>query len=112
MTKFSQALFNTICERIANGESLRAICADSDMPDKATVLRWLQPETAAALNPFTASTPTASPSTAIARPVHAAAGFSFQAMVTIWPTSMRNFWSNSMMGNRPSSMRRIIEFPA
>ena len=49
---------------------------------------------------------------AIARPVHAAAGFSFQAMVTIWPTSMRNFWSNSMMGNRPSSMRRIIEFPA
>jgi len=48
-TKFSQALFNTICERIANGESLRAICADSDMPDKATVLRWLQPETAAAL---------------------------------------------------------------
>ena len=43
----------------------------------------------------------------IARPVHAAAGFSFQAMVTIWPTSMRNFWSNSMMGNRPSSMRRI-----
>lgn len=49
MAKFSQALFDRVCERIGNGESLRAICADDDMPNKATVLRWLQPETAAAL---------------------------------------------------------------
>lgn len=31
-----------ICERIANGESLRAICEDDNMPDKTTVLRWLR----------------------------------------------------------------------
>jgi hypothetical protein len=31
----------TICDRIAEGESLRAICADPGMPDKATVLDWL-----------------------------------------------------------------------
>lgn len=30
-----------ICNRIADGESLRAICRDEGMPDKATVLRWL-----------------------------------------------------------------------
>lgn len=31
----------TICERIANGESLRTICDDEDMPAKATVFAWL-----------------------------------------------------------------------
>lgn len=30
-----------ICERLADGESLRAICRDDDMPNKATVFRWL-----------------------------------------------------------------------
>lgn len=30
-----------ICERIANGESLRAICAGDGMPDKSTVFAWL-----------------------------------------------------------------------
>jgi hypothetical protein len=30
-----------ICERLVNGESLRAICADPAMPAKATVFRWL-----------------------------------------------------------------------
>lgn len=34
-----------ICERIANGESLRAICDDEGMPDKATVFRWLALDT-------------------------------------------------------------------
>lgn len=29
-----------ICIRLAEGESLRAICRDPYMPDKATVLRW------------------------------------------------------------------------
>lgn len=29
-----------ICERIALGESLNAICKGDDMPDKATVIRW------------------------------------------------------------------------
>lgn len=39
-SKFTQELADKICERIANGESLRSICADKGMPDKATVHRW------------------------------------------------------------------------
>jgi hypothetical protein len=31
----------TICDRLAGRESLRAICAEAGMPDKATVFRWL-----------------------------------------------------------------------
>lgn len=30
-----------ICERLANGESLRAICVDDGMPGRSTVFRWL-----------------------------------------------------------------------
>lgn len=30
-----------ICERLADGESLRLICAADDMPDRGTVFRWL-----------------------------------------------------------------------
>lgn len=40
-TKFKQKIADAICERIADGESLRRICATADMPDKATVFRWL-----------------------------------------------------------------------
>lgn len=40
-TDFTQAVADTICERIADGESLRAICDDDDMPGKSTVFRWL-----------------------------------------------------------------------
>lgn len=39
--KFTQALFDKICDRIANGESLRTICIDDDMPNVSTVCRWL-----------------------------------------------------------------------
>ena len=38
---FTQQLADGICERLACGESLRRICADEGMPDKATVIRWL-----------------------------------------------------------------------
>jgi len=38
---FTQDLAALICERIADGESVRTICADDDMPHKATVFRWL-----------------------------------------------------------------------
>jgi len=31
----------TICDRLTEGESLRAICRDAGMPDKATVFRWI-----------------------------------------------------------------------
>lgn len=34
-----------ICDRIANGESLRAICADEDMPAKSVVFKWLAEDT-------------------------------------------------------------------
>lgn len=40
-TKYSQKTASTICDRIAEGQSLRSICRDADMPDKATVFRWL-----------------------------------------------------------------------
>lgn len=40
-TDYSEELADLICERIAEGESLRTICADDGMPNKATVFRWL-----------------------------------------------------------------------
>lgn len=30
-----------ICERLADGESLRTICRDESLPDRSTVFRWL-----------------------------------------------------------------------
>lgn len=39
--KYSDSLAARICGEIAEGRSLRNICADEGMPDKATVLRWL-----------------------------------------------------------------------
>lgn len=42
---FTQELAGTICERIANGESLRSICEEAEMPNKATVFRWLAANT-------------------------------------------------------------------
>src|SRR4051794_12935835 len=38
---YTPELAAEICVRIADGESLRAICNDLHMPGKATVLRWL-----------------------------------------------------------------------
>lgn len=40
-TEFSQEVFDNICERLSDGESLRAICASDDMPNKSSVFRWL-----------------------------------------------------------------------
>tara|TARA_R110000822_G_scaffold170213_1_gene310130 strand:- start:22753 stop:23142 length:390 start_codon:yes stop_codon:yes gene_type:complete len=39
-SKFTQALADRICERLAAGETLRAVCGDKDMPAHQTVLRW------------------------------------------------------------------------
>ncbi|MEB3045321.1 terminase small subunit protein [Rhizobium mulingense] len=47
-TKFSQALAEKICDRIADRESLRSICRDETMPAKSTVLSWLADEDKAA----------------------------------------------------------------
>ncbi len=38
---YTEVLAARIFRRLAEGESLRAICRDVAMPDKATVLRWL-----------------------------------------------------------------------
>ena len=40
-TKFSQEVFDEICLRIAEGESLRKICKDEKMPNITTVWHWL-----------------------------------------------------------------------
>jgi hypothetical protein len=41
MVDFSQEVFDRICERIAEGESLRSICTDEDMPSTTAVKKWL-----------------------------------------------------------------------
>lgn len=38
---FTQEIADAICERLADGESLRSICRDENMPNVSTVLRWL-----------------------------------------------------------------------
>jgi hypothetical protein len=40
-SEYSDKIAQTICERLVDGESLRAICADPAMPARATVFRWL-----------------------------------------------------------------------
>jgi hypothetical protein len=40
-SKFTQTVADQICSRIADGESLRKICASEGMPDMKTVMRWL-----------------------------------------------------------------------
>lgn len=36
-----QEIVDHICERLMDGESLRSICASEGMPNKATVIRWM-----------------------------------------------------------------------
>ena len=40
-SEFTQDIADAICERIADGESLRRICSGDGMPNKSTVFRWL-----------------------------------------------------------------------
>ena len=40
-SSFSQQVADIICIRISEGESLKSITLDEDMPDRATVYRWL-----------------------------------------------------------------------
>lgn len=39
-SKFTQELADRICERLAAGETLRAICRGDDMPPESTVRTW------------------------------------------------------------------------
>lgn len=41
VSTFTQEIADRICERISDGEDLRAICTDADMPGRSTVFRWL-----------------------------------------------------------------------
>lgn len=38
---YTKTIASAICARIADGESLRKICLDADMPGRRTVLDWL-----------------------------------------------------------------------
>lgn len=38
---YSQELADAICARLAEGESLRTVCADEAMPGQTTLYRWL-----------------------------------------------------------------------
>jgi hypothetical protein len=40
-SKYTEERAEQICSRIVEGESLRSICSAAEMPDKATVFRWL-----------------------------------------------------------------------
>jgi hypothetical protein len=40
-TEYTEEIGLAICERIADGESLRQICADDNMPARSTVFKWL-----------------------------------------------------------------------
>lgn len=40
-SSFTQQVAEIICVRIAEGESLREICKDDDMPTRMTIYRWL-----------------------------------------------------------------------
>lgn len=40
-TQYTTEIGLAICERLSDGETLRAVCADPGMPDKATVRDWL-----------------------------------------------------------------------
>ena len=42
--EFSQDVFDTICERITNGESLRKIWEEAHMPNRSNVVRWMAAE--------------------------------------------------------------------
>ena len=41
MPEYTPEIFDTICERIGRGESLRAICREKDMPSTFSVMKWL-----------------------------------------------------------------------
>lgn len=53
-SEFTQEIADTICQRLAEGNSLRTICLDEDMPAKSTVLNWLlKSEHAAFMDQYT-----------------------------------------------------------
>ncbi len=43
--KYSEAIVDAVCERIASGDSLREICDEAGMPSKASFYFWLDDPT-------------------------------------------------------------------
>lgn len=41
-SSYSQEIADAICERLADGVSLRTVCLAEDMPAKSTVFKWLR----------------------------------------------------------------------
>lgn len=41
-TDYTKDMADKICEKIANGRSLRSICAEDGMPPMKTIYRWLE----------------------------------------------------------------------
>ena len=41
-TIYTQDLADTICSRLADGESMRSVSRDPDMPAKTTMFRWMR----------------------------------------------------------------------
>lgn len=41
-TTFTQEIADKICERLADGESLRSICLGDGMPSRSTIFLWLE----------------------------------------------------------------------
>jgi hypothetical protein len=40
-SQYTDEIFNSICDKLADGNSLKRICEDEQMPDKATFYRWI-----------------------------------------------------------------------
>ena len=45
-SSYSDELAQLICDRLMDGESLRQICADEGMPNRRTVIRWMESDDA------------------------------------------------------------------
>lgn len=45
-TLYTPELADAICERLMDGASLVKICADESMPNRSTVMRWMQADEA------------------------------------------------------------------
>ena len=39
---YTQDIADRLCSALADGKSMRTVCAADDMPDKATVFRWIR----------------------------------------------------------------------
>ncbi len=44
-TGFNEETFQTICDRMADGQGLRKICEDPEMPSRQSFLRWVEKDT-------------------------------------------------------------------